>query len=88
MAGAVIFAGLMVALQANLGGLGNGHATTTVAVAARPVVARVWVVRPGDTLWGIVEATGVKGDPRPMVDRLVAQLQGRPLQPGQRLAVR
>ena len=81
--------GALVALQAGLGSSGGGPLTTTgtpavsgasagvaaaaTAFSAQPAVARVWVVRPGDTLWSIVEASGVKGDPRPVVDRLAAR---------------
>ena len=55
--------------------------------AARTVAARNWVVRPGDTLWTIVEHSGLRGDPRPLVDRLNAELHARPLQVGERIAL-
>ncbi len=57
------------------------------AAGAHPVQGQVWIVRPGDTVWGIVEAAGFKGDPRPVVDELSAQLGGRALQVGEAIAV-
>ena len=47
----------------------------------------VHVVRPGDTLWGIVVAAHPHGDPRPLVDRITAELHGRPLQVGEAVEV-
>jgi hypothetical protein len=41
------------------------------------------VVRPGDTLWSIVERYQPGTDPRPLVDRLSAARQGAPLVPGE-----
>lgn len=70
------------------GSPGGGPLTAAgrpVGASPRPVAANVWVVRPGDTLWSIVVDSGVSGDPRPVVDRLEAQLGGKPLQPGERL---
>lgn len=55
--------------------------------ASRGFAERVWIVRPGDTVWSLVEASGVRGDIRPVVDGLQASLHGRPLQVGQRLVV-
>ena len=77
-----------IALQAALGASGGGTLTTTGApVGAQPASYRVWVVRPGDTLWSIAEATGAKGDIRPFVDRLSAEVGDRPLQVGQQIEV-
>src|SRR5437899_13045735 len=58
----VLVAGVLVALLAGRAGAGSkGH---------QPAV-RVYVVRPGDTLWGIAAGlVGPVGDPRPGVDRL------------------
>ena len=41
------------------------------------------VVRPGDTLWSIVERAHPGADPRPIVDALSAARQGAPLVPGE-----
>jgi LysM repeat protein len=64
---------------------GSSGAATSAAAALEP--AHVYVVQPGDTLWSIVRATTGKTDPRPEVDRLTRQLDGRPLQPGQHLVL-
>jgi hypothetical protein len=79
--------GGLIALQGALGGTGGGPLTATGAPGAAPrtVGARVWIVQPGDTLWGIAQAEGGRGDIRPLVDRLSAETGGRPLQVGQRI---
>ncbi len=41
------------------------------------------VVRPGDTLWSIVERAHPDADPRPIVDALSAARLGMPLVPGE-----
>jgi hypothetical protein len=70
-----------------LAGSGGGALTASGSsgAASSSSSGHVYVVQPGDSLWSIVEATGRGGDPRPEVDRLAAQLGGRPLVPGQRL---
>lgn len=58
------------------------------AGAGQPAAARVYVVRPGDTLWGIATGlVGKAGDPRPVVDRLarVNRVAGGLIRPGQEL---
>jgi LysM repeat protein len=70
--------GLVVGLLAGRPGVG----------ASRPAAARVYVVRPGDTLWGIAAGlVGRAGDPRPVVDRLARlnRVQGGVIRPGQEL---
>ncbi|HEX3539482.1 MAG TPA: hypothetical protein VHT75_03475 [Acidimicrobiales bacterium] len=95
---AVVLLMLLVALalvtavgRLALAGSGGGALTTAGSSGAlsapTPAAAsgHPYVVRPGDTLWSIVEASGQGGDPRPAIDRLARQLAGRPLQPGERL---
>jgi len=36
----------------------------------------LYVIRPGDTLWAIASRVQPGGDPRPLVDRLQAELHG------------
>jgi LysM repeat protein len=54
------------------------------------VPARVYVVRSGDTLWGIARrVAGPTADPRPVIARFVEanDLRGATIQPGQRLVL-
>jgi hypothetical protein len=77
-----------IALQAAVGRAGGGPLTATgSARGLQPTASRVWVVQPGDTLWTIARAVGVKGDIRPFVDRLSAEVGGKPLQVGERIAL-
>jgi hypothetical protein len=91
---ALLVAGVVLvwlALQAVLAGPGGGPLTTAGSAsvgALQPAAVHVHVVQPGETVWSIVRSTGGSGDPRPEVDRLERQLQGRPLQVGQRLVLR
>jgi LysM domain len=64
-----------------------GHATAGASHPARPH-ARVYVVRPGDTLWAIASRLAGRGaDPRPVVDALIAanHLPDAALSPGMAL---
>jgi LysM repeat protein len=57
---------------------------------ARPAPAKVYVVHPGETLWGIAaRLAGPTADPRPVVDRLVSanHLSGSTIIPGQSLVL-
>jgi hypothetical protein len=79
---------LLIALQAALGRSDGGPLTTIgSAGGAQPAAAHLYVVKPGDTLWTIALASGAKGDIRPLVDRLSAEVHGQPLQPGQQILV-
>jgi nucleoid-associated protein YgaU len=64
---------LVVATMATSGlGFLAGHATAGASRLTHPPV-RVYVVEPGDTLWGIASrVSGPGADPRPVVDRLIA----------------
>lgn len=87
VAGAILL-GLLLGLQALFGRPGGGPlASVGSPAASEPAVARIWVVRPGDTLWSIALASGARGDIRPLVARLSAEVGGRPLQPGERIQV-
>jgi hypothetical protein len=50
-----------------------------------PVVASVYIVQPGDTLWTLARRSQPTGDLRPLVDRLAAAQRHRPLRAGQRI---
>ncbi len=56
----------------------------------RPAAARAYLVRPGDTVWGIAKRLAAPGsDPRPLVDALIRanHLRGARVAPGERLVV-
>lgn len=82
---AVIAVGVSVVLA----GLGGGPLSTTGSSGgpAMLAAAKIHVVEPGDTIWSIVRASGVRGDPRALVDELQQKLGDRPLQIGQRVPV-
>jgi hypothetical protein len=80
---AVLAAGWIV-LQAAQGRTGGGPLPATgVPGGLEPAASRVWVVRPGDTLWSIALAVDPKGDVRPLVDRLAAAVGTTSLYPGE-----
>ena len=75
----VVVAGVLVAALAGRAGAGSRGESPAVGV---------YVVRPGDTLWGIAEGlVGPVGDPRPVVDRLasVNRVRDGVIWPGQEL---
>jgi hypothetical protein len=75
-------------LRGPLRGPGDGPLAVTGStgdLVMQPAAARVHIVQPGETIWSIVESSGVRGDPRPVVDRLESEVNHRPLQVGQRL---
>jgi nucleoid-associated protein YgaU len=90
---ALLLAGLVAlaavfALVAALGRTGGGPLTITGATGGlQPAAARMWVVRPGDTLWAIAEAVDPHGDVRPLVDRLSAEVHGAALYPGEPIPI-
>ncbi len=83
----IVVAGLLVAL-----GLGVSSGVSSLfgapsAPVMRPIAARVVVVRPGDTLWSIALAHDPRGNLLDLVDQLVSETHGRPLQVGQQVVV-
>jgi len=46
-----------------------------------------YIAKPGDTVWAIAMRFSGNGDPRPLADRLEAEISGGVLQPGDRLVV-
>lgn len=94
----VVAAGLVVAVmaaaRAALGLLGGETLPTSehpglavpAGAEAGPVVVD-YVVRPGDTLWSIATRVDPDGDPRPLIDRLVAERGTSTLMAGERITV-
>ncbi len=74
-AGAI--AALSAVVSVVLGALGGGSLTAP----ERPLPVhpgQVYEVQPGDSFWAIARSLDPQGDPRPLVDRLVAE-HGSPL---------
>ncbi|MFN2504557.1 MAG: LysM peptidoglycan-binding domain-containing protein [Acidimicrobiales bacterium] len=83
--------GLVLAVTAALGTLGGGP----LPVSERPggpsagqnAAGPVYVVQPGDTFWSIARRLEPSGDPRSLVDRLVAAHGGTTLHVGERIPI-
>jgi hypothetical protein len=84
---AVLLATCAVWVQGGGGRTGSDPLTAPGPGRTAPAAAHVWVVQPGDTIWGIARHLDPDGDPRPLVDALAHEVHGRPLQVGQRLTV-
>lgn len=88
---AALVVGVLLAARVLLAGLGGGPLTVSEPPASTPMPSLIghltYVVQPGDTLWSIARSIEPEGDVRPVVDRLAAQLDGRPLRVGARLAL-
>jgi hypothetical protein len=77
-----------IAIRTALGRIGGGPLATTGAPGGdQTAAARVWTVRPGDTLWSIAEAVDPHGDVRPLVDRLEREAGSTAIYPGQSIAL-
>jgi LysM repeat protein len=72
--------GAVLAISAATWRAGNG--------APEPAASRIYVVKPGDTIWSIVRMqSGAREDPRSLVDRVIRvnRLRGALIRPGQRI---
>ncbi len=87
-AGALTVGGI-AALWLGASALRASGATHPVRLPGTVATARGYryVVRPGDTLWGIAVRVEPGADPRSLVDSLGRQLDGAALQPGDVLVV-
>jgi hypothetical protein len=87
--GILLVAGVVWALGGVLGRFGSGPLAAPGPDPSRavPVDAIVRIVQPGETVWSIARSIQPKGEVRPLVDRLEREVQGRPLQVGDRLVV-
>ena len=91
---AALFLGAFLAGREALGVLGGGPLTASeagsrdaTALVVRPVSRTTHVVAPGETLWSIARQARPTGDIRPLVDAMVAERGGRPLQVGERIVL-
>jgi nucleoid-associated protein YgaU len=78
-----------VALVAALGGLAAARGALPVEPSMHRVSETTYVVRPGDTLWGIATRLAPDADPRPLVDGIEEAngVDAGSLVPGQQLVI-
>jgi nucleoid-associated protein YgaU len=82
----LVVAAVLIGAQLIQAGIGGGPLTTTGAAAGPGMIqagATEYIVRPGDTLWTIAAAMAPGRDERPVVDRLVHELGGASIYPGE-----
>ncbi|HUQ62716.1 MAG TPA: LysM peptidoglycan-binding domain-containing protein [Acidimicrobiales bacterium] len=87
---AVILTVLVLAAWFAMRELGSIAALPTPEVTSQPMTrisAPSYVAQPGDTYWTIARRLDPDGDPRPLVDRLVASNGGTALQAGDVIVV-
>jgi hypothetical protein len=81
---AAVAVAMLVMLALPWGGTGGRSLATPGAARAGSLVAGTYyVVRPGDTLWGIADRLADGSDPRPLVAQLEVEAGGDALQPGE-----
>ncbi|MDP8937285.1 MAG: LysM peptidoglycan-binding domain-containing protein [Actinomycetota bacterium] len=86
-AAAGIVVALVMAVQGLLAVVGGAGAPERSAAPVAPDRFSTYVVQPGDTLWTIARGIDPDGDPRPLVDRLVAERGTAVLHVGERIAL-
>jgi len=82
--------GLVVVVAQAGDALGGAPLATPERRPAASDLDRTWVdvtVRPGDSVWGIVERTFPGEDPRTRVDQVMDARHGAPLVPGETIQV-
>ncbi|MEX0665663.1 MAG: LysM domain-containing protein [Acidimicrobiia bacterium] len=82
LAAALVLGAVVVTGEAGVA-LGGTPLAPPERRSAQPSSASVAVVRPGDTLWAIVERLRPGTDLRPLVDELYEARHGAPLLPGE-----
>jgi len=80
---------LLVAAVALVGGVWAGPLAHASGADARPVASHRYVIRSGDTVWGIAERFSPGTDPRPLADAIAAAnaVEADGLRPGQTLVI-
>ena len=76
----------LVMLALPLGGSG-GTSHITGSASAATATGGSYTVRPGDSLWSIAERLDPSGDPRPIVNKLAAELGTYQVIPGEQLTL-
>jgi Tfp pilus assembly protein FimV len=85
---AVVAAGAVgLVVWAVLQAVGGPYGMAGSPSGASPAAAVTVEVAPGDTFWSIASRLRPGGDPRPLVDRLVAANGNRTLRVGEQLSV-
>lgn len=80
----LLAAGGALAFMTGVGRGAESSARGDAAVTPQPIgVSSTWRVQPGDTVWRIARVHEPTGDIRPLVSRMSAERQGRPLQIGE-----
>jgi len=79
--------GVVLMAWAGMHALGGSFGVAPHRASASKVAPVIVEVAPGDTFWSIASRLAAGGDPRPLVDRLVADHGGGVLRVGERLAV-
>jgi len=77
----------LVAVQGLLGVVGDAARPRPSPVPLAEERLSTYVVQPGDTFWSIARRMSPGGDPRPLVDRLVAEHGTAVLHVGERVAL-
>lgn len=85
----IVAAAMAVALALPWGGAGGHPLATSGPARAGASVAphELYVVQPGDTLWGLASRLDPGGDPRAVEAQLEAEIGGDDLYPGERLVL-
>jgi Tfp pilus assembly protein FimV len=82
-----VLVAVLVAVQGLLGVLGDAARPRPSPAPLAEEGVSTYVVQPGDTFWSIARRMSPGGDPRPLVDRLVAEHGSAVLHVGERVTL-
>lgn len=83
----VIGAGVTCALALPIAPLGGAPAEVHPQGDGQIASERIYVVRPGDTLWSIASHLDGGGDPRPLAEALAREIGSAVVVPGERIPI-